>query len=415
MLQVITGMRNFGLLVTAITVLIGGSIALILIRPNVNDDNARYLLSVIPQVIGTVFVLTVAIMQAFGGSEFMDIKRLTSQLEFKVTAIFSCLVMTAPLVVLYFNLFCIGSAICLSLFVSNLLVIAWFIFSVAPEQAMGKSLSKLKRETLDILSLGIPSDAIPSLEKMAEIGKKQIKKNIQITKEACKAIRDVILPTANRTSLIWDKAIELLIDLDKEIRNNNKIDYSEEITIPYMQYLSVCSTFNETWGWSKIKDYLFELFRNDIQNGKLDFDKPISSGKQDAFIAIKNLIYGAKQKDQMELFEELRDFLINELKDAMRKEILRLKYKIPAFVFIFNAIVESFFVRSMRLDPKYKQKLERELSEFAKIVNEPITDLFSNEARSLIPKYQILGYDSKALYAEFAEIKKEYIKKQQTE
>jgi hypothetical protein len=404
-------MKNSGLLIAAIIVLFVGSVALILIKPNIKEDNARYLLSAIPQVIGTVFVLTVAIMQAFGGSEFFDIKKLTSQPEFKVTGTVSFFGMTVPLIVLYFNLFCIGPAVSLCLFVSNLLVIAWFIFSIAPEQAAGKSLSKLKKEVLEILRLGVPLDAIPYIVEMAEIGKSHIKKDIQTTRYACSAVKDVTLDSVNRFPEIWNKSIELLIDMDKELRKNNKIAYSEEFTIHDMRDLSVRSKFKETKGWLKIKDYLFELFRDDIQNGKLDFDKPAKPDKLDAFMAIKDLIKWINQEQRFELSEELRDSLIKEIKDAMKHEGLRQKYKMPAFVFIFNAIVQSFLVKSLELSPDTKTKLETELSEFANIVKEPLKDLFSEEAKALIPKYLVYPFDTKSLVEKFDEVKKGFTTK----
>lgn len=202
--------------------------------PNPDPENARYLLSAMAQVIGTVFVLTVAIMQAVGGSELMGIGNLVSRREFKIAAGVSFLGIMLPLICLYFKLFCTWSAICLGLAAANLLIIGWFVWRIAPEQAAAKSLVHFKKEAFEALNLDSPSDVIRILSKIAQRAKEKLPEAARDEDnicDECKTIKDIILYLQNRSDEVWSAAIKLLIELDEMKREGEKDHF-----IPY------CST-----------------------------------------------------------------------------------------------------------------------------------------------------------------------------
>ncbi|NLI99364.1 hypothetical protein GX441_12010 [bacterium] len=86
--------------------------------------------------------MTVAIMQAVGGSEGMPLNRLFKQPEFWTAAVVSLLGISAPLVILYSGKFCWSTAVCLGWGVGNLLVIGWFVWRVGSLQIVTKQLER---------------------------------------------------------------------------------------------------------------------------------------------------------------------------------------------------------------------------------------------------------------------------------
>lgn len=289
---------------------------------NPDPEGARYLLSAMSQVIGTVFVLTVAIMQAVGGSELMDIGKLVSRVEFKIAAGISFAGIFFPQVCLYFSLYCTWSAVCLGLSAANLLVIGWFVWRIAPEQAAAKSLSQFKKEALEKLTLGVPSEVMERIKRMAEIGKatKTITEQPQTTKDACTAIKDVTVSDKNNYNEIWKTAVDSLIEIDKALRKRKDFERSEEAVIPMLHEIADKSRFNESRGWPEFKKYLFQCLHDDIEKQRLDFDKPYDKNRRSAWESIKTLMQnvGTFSSFNATVWNELVDYIVKEFTEAIK-------------------------------------------------------------------------------------------------
>lgn len=131
---------------------LGGCLGILLGGFNPDPDNARYLLSAMAQVIGTVFVLTIAVMQLISVSGKISPWGLFKRVEFWIPAIVTFCTISLALIFLYAWFFCIGVLVCLALGVGDLLAIGWSIVSMGTALAKPARLKALREEALQALS-----------------------------------------------------------------------------------------------------------------------------------------------------------------------------------------------------------------------------------------------------------------------
>jgi hypothetical protein len=386
------------------------------------DASSQYLLSTIPQVIGTVFVLTVAIMQAVGGSEGLPLKKLFGRPEFWVGAFVSFIGIALPLIILYTEAFAEWSAFCLFLGIGNLFVIGWFIFRIAPLQATTKRLAKFKKDAQEAISQDVSSDVLEIIPEVTNIGLEAIgTQKWAIITDACKILKEIGIPQTGTPKYVsfFKGTADGLIRIDKEARKRNIFNISETYLIMYLidilvGFMDNCKKdhrFDEVL--DNVKEYLLECHRVDLQAQRFNFEKSYDPKNRNYLWALKRLLGVELGHKRWDKFEELRDSILEEFKKPLRSGKLPAEYASHAYALIFNIFIEELF-KNPRLSEgseernDYLEKLDKVSEDFAKAASISLKELLDQETKRLINigSYKIIGVAPDFVNPQFDELKK---------
>lgn len=387
--------------------------------PDLDGKNARYLLSAMPQVIGTVFVITIAVMQLVGIRKAREMVKLLSQGYFIVTAIVSFLGIALPLVTLYLATPPVMIAICLSFGLGNLLIIGWFIVRTVYAKALllekeeepekktlaqelrEKSLVDLKRRAIESLQLHISSNAtevITELRRRAIEDLSKGKEGKQIARDACVTIKDIASDRHNIFSEVYQKAARSLIEIDEVVRRDGDFDFFEKVTLPGLREIATKSGFKEDIGWSKIREHLFSCLKEDIEEERVDFKKPYGKGWENSWGVIRNLLrsVGGPEKHNWKVWNDLQELIIEIIKEAIRKH--QDKYLCPFIGITFNILMEGAVNRGEfageEQKENFRQKLKSTMKQLAQAAEITPEELIKGREDCMISSdYSITDYD----------------------
>lgn len=369
------------------------------------------------QVIGTVFVLTVAVIQIVGSSGRIPVTKVFSEWKFWFTAGISFLGIISPMIILYFNWLCRGTPLFLGWGAGNLLIIGWFIWRTAPLQARPERLKVLKEEALGALKERLNSIVIENLKEATQISREAIYRSrryggeLIIAKDACGVIKDITTNKDNCFDEVWKIAVESLIDIDILIRGKGNYVFSETVTIPYLHDIATKSKFKEERGWLKIKEYLFRCFHEDIEKKRIDFEKGYEQNKRTALQSLRIFLSGAK--DNKERWGELGEPLIKELVESLKEGHLKEEHLCPIVGLTFNIIVEGavrqgvFHAgsgRDERINNFYENLISK-LSEIADAIGIGLRELLKDKKECAANRrYSIIKYDHTEIEKKFDEL-----------
>jgi hypothetical protein len=255
---------------------------LLLLKPDPDFDNARYILSTIPETIGTVFVITIAIMQMLG---HLKLKEFVMRPEFILSSLVTFLSIVSALMILYLNIFKIGTAICIGWSVGNLIVIGWFILRVATAQDIagwlgqkeipyeiekGKSILDLRKEALDALDHNVPSTAQETIGILTQRALKLVPESNSNSGEGkacdiCRVLADIVVYDNNRSYETWMSAIQSLIKLDRTANDKGMSKFSQTCSLMSLRkiYQKTLGTFSRfaSSGTNHIRKVIWDYFK----------------------------------------------------------------------------------------------------------------------------------------------------------
>jgi hypothetical protein len=329
--------RKYGLLGAAGA--LAGLIWLIALStlPNPNPTSAQYLLSSIPQVIGAVFVLTIAVIQIVGVGGKESLWGLLKKWEVKFTFSITLIGITLPLIALYFKWFCVGTAISLGYLVGNLLVIAWLIWQLAPLSAI-KRLARLKKELEEAIELDLASEILTILDEVTKLGLQAIsERNIAVLRDVCVTISGAATNETFRNKgllEIWKKLADCLITLNDRARSNEATRDYNSIILSRFRRVAVMIIASKDLGTGEDVNteyispsfeitlkYLFERFEEDLGAGRIDFEevlKTLPGFNNDHFGTLLGYISGySKPVDGIGRLQRYRGNIISQLEDCV--------------------------------------------------------------------------------------------------
>jgi len=374
--------RKYGLLGAAGA--LAGLIWLIALSalPNPDPTSAQYLLSSIPQVIGAVFVLTIAVIQIVGVGGKESLWGLLKKWEVKFTFSITLIGITLPLIALYFKWFCVGTAISLGYLVGNLVVIAWLIWQLAPLSAI-KRLARLKKELEEAIELDLAFETLTILDEVTKLGLQAIsERNIAVLRDVCVTISGVATNETFRTKglqEIWKKLADCLITLnDRAISTEATRDYSYIILLRFRRVALASIVikdpvtgkvtdyeYHSTRAFEKILEYLFERFEEDLRAGRIDFKELLETRpgftqpgfSRDHFGTLLDYIIGySKPAEEINRLERYREKIISQLKDCVLGKSAFKEYD----KYLIFAII-SFILHKAMGDDLGKNSICREL------------------------------------------------------
>lgn len=326
----------FFLIATALAVALG--YYLWVKSPNPNPESARYLLSTIPQVTGTTFVILIAVMQMLGK---LSLKEFIKRPEFIITG-FACLGgIIVSMLTLYLDGFCKCTSICLSIGVWNLMLIAWFIIRIVPAQDIAKekaiggleseSTLELKKKALEALSQNVPSFAIKVIEEFSQRAIEELNQNndLQVAKDCCTAIRDIGQHKPARFQEVWKAAAELLIDIDKLAHSKGKVQFSHTVTLPFLKQLSMshyAGRYIPSPSLPQLKEYFWEVFKDELQNKQIDIQRKKNPNIYEIDGLDVELDFLFEMISDQKHYNELQDKVLEVLKDVSGDSSLRSHY-----------------------------------------------------------------------------------------
>lgn len=397
-------------------VMLGVGIALAILNryvfpEGINEQNARYLLSAMAQVIGTVFVLTIAVLQIVGSSSGVSASKLFSEWKFWFIALISFIGIISPMIILYVGILNVGTPIYLGWAAANLLLIAWFILRTAPLLAKPGRVLALKNEAREALEGKVPSVAAEHIVEAAKIACEAIEGRESLTAhDACTTIKYVATYKENKFPEIWEKAIESLLVVDKKARGR-EFGFTETVTIPYLHDIAAKSEYKEDRGWLKIKEYLFKCLHEDIEKERIDFGAKYEEGKRTALQSIRIFLSGARNNKErwVELGDKIIDVLVRALNEGYLKEDL-----CPVVGLTFNILVEGALVQGVfskdvpgteeRIE-KYYENLISKLEGISGAIEMDIIELMKDKENCVTNRrYSIIEYDQRAIKEKFDEL-----------
>jgi len=424
-----------------IAILIGGGVFVgaWLFNSNPDVESSRYMLSAMAQVIGTVFVLAVAVIQIIGGRKTIKLERLISQRYFQVTAIGSFLGIALPLTSLYFNWLYVDVviALCLGLGITNLLMIGWFIVRItyakdlvatekitSANELQDKSLIDLKRRALESLSLRISSNAMEVITELLRRAKENLsmgREGEQIVRDACTVIRDIALDRGNTFPEVSEKAASSLIEINKDARKERRFGISEAVVIPYLRILGERLRVQEYPGWFEIKKHILECLAEDIRGGRIDFNEPVRPS--DRLTPLQSLRILLKSvKNNKEQWEELKNLIIDEFVKSLKKGYLKEEHLCPIVGLTFNIIVEGASAQRVferggfssaevnrRLDDFYDKLISQltRIADASSTSQKNLKKFLENKKDCVVnPAYSIIGHDRRGIEKRFDELMK---------
>jgi len=409
----------------AFCIIVSGVLAILVEGLNPDPDNARYILSAMAQVIGTVFVLSVAVMQMISSSKKIRVNELIKSREFWFTAVAAAAGILLPLFILYSGCFCITTIICLGIAVWVLMVIGWFIYRMLLSQGRIAELRQLRddaKENLDRAYQTLQEQHEVQYTNLAVQEKKNIfsarleeakellgkakgialkKGEEDITQEAAEAIHSAAISIRGIRGFdaIWKYAIESLVKLDEVSYKKALKDLNLKIT-SYLVSFVVRYARTGADDWELIRKHFFEYFREALLVKRIKLERAKSHTEIDYLSAMCSLLVSASapaitamrgtyKSDigiWMERWEEVQAKIINEFTETIKDKKLRRHYQPErVFALLFHIITDWIYIFHIYRDEKVDipKKFEQLIGGFAKAatgkgdIKEAICELWS--------------------------------------
>lgn len=412
-----------GILVSGLTLSLFKCIGILDNCWNPEPTIATYLLSAMAQVIATVSVLSVAVMQIVSGTGRISVDDLVRQGEFKVTVGVSAEGVLFPLFVLYSNYFCMTTIIALAYGTGNLFVVGWYIWRMAVVQGRIAKLRNLKKEIKEILEGAYQivkeeraskstqeqdekvrirkiriQEAIDKMREAKIQGLESIKKSEPlVAQEAALTIHSSVLSVRGIEGFdeIWDKATRMLIELDTQAydKKMKKLNYN---TSSYIASFVVRYARINTDDWELIRRHFFGQFRKALMNKRVKLENAQSHTEIDYLSAMSSLLIAASAAKEYEKWRDVQNACVYSFVDAMRNPNLR-KYYPPEKVFalIFHIVTDGLFIFKKSKDQLSIQSRVTDMQNLAKAAGYPTAVQLLEKAEPIIRelKYKVKSTD----------------------
>jgi len=314
----------------------GVAVSLYLLKnPNPDPTNARYILSTIPETIGTIFVITIAVMQILGN---LDLKKFVKRPEFLLPSLTTLICISASLIILYRNAFCKWTAICLGCSIGNLIIIGWFIVRVIrAKDSLRKSQfedlppEELKERAMSSLQLYRFSTLVKIIKEYSRRIQKLFTGTQDDQSEArnmCFDIKQIALHEKNTFSEVWDVAVKNLFLIDEKALQENTA-FSVRTSFPLLhsviRKLPIANPFNRLWDaidWEPVRDHYVNHLRKDLEEGLITLSNIAAAGFKrhlDSLDAIIALAFDLPRKHSIigvKYLMELKERVLPVLKEA---------------------------------------------------------------------------------------------------